>query len=41
MILGFFPPSSNDNFLNFGAAILAILSPAFVLPVKEMAFIAG
>src|SRR4030095_4397989 len=41
MIFGFFPPNSNDNFLNIGAATDAILAPAFVLPVKEIAFISG
>src|SRR6056300_1064803 len=41
MIFGFFPPNSNDNFLNIGAAIFAIVSPVFVLPVNEMALILG
>ena len=41
MIVGFLPPSSSDNFLNIGAAIEAIRSPALVLPVKEMALING
>src|SRR5688572_1798368 len=41
MIAGFFPPNSSDNFLNCGAARLAILAPDFVLPVKEMVLIPG
>lgn len=41
MIAGFLPPSSSESFLNFGAAIDAILSPALVLPVNEMAFTSG
>ena len=41
MMVGFFPPNSKDNFLNRGAAIEAILSPARVLPVNEMAFTLG
>ena len=36
---GFLPPSSNDNFLNIGAAVFAICSPALVLPVKLIALI--
>src|SRR5437762_2420888 len=36
-MLGFFPPSSSDNFLNIGAAVLAISSPVLVPPVNEMA----
>ena len=39
MMLGFLPPSSNDSFLNFGAATAAILSPVDVPPVKEIALI--
>ncbi len=41
IILGFFPPSSSDNFLNMGAAVFAIHSPVFVPPVKLMAGISG
>ena len=36
MILGFFPPNSKDNFLNIGAAILAMFAPVLVPPVKEI-----
>ncbi len=39
MIFGFLPPSSNESFLNIGEAIEAILSPALVLPVNEIALI--
>ena len=41
MMLGFFPPSSSDNFLNIGAAVRAIHSPVLVPPVKLMAGICG
>src|SRR5688572_11688447 len=41
IMAGFFPPNSNDSFLNFGAASEAILSPARVLPVNEIALISG
>src|SRR5688572_33441464 len=41
MILGFLPPNSSESFLNMGAAIDAIRFPALVLPVKDMALIAG
>ena len=41
MIFGFFPPSSNDNFLNIGAATLAICAPVEVPPVNEIALISG
>jgi len=41
MRAGFLPPNSSDSFLNMGAAMEAIRSPAFVLPVKEMALISG
>src|SRR5690554_5531152 len=41
MTFGFFPPSSNDNFLNIGAAVRAICSPVFVPPVNEIALIFG
>src|SRR5205809_6353767 len=40
MIFGFFPPNSNESFLNFGAAIEAMRSPALVLPVNDMALTA-
>src|SRR5690606_12926080 len=40
-MLGFFPPSSNDSFLNFGAASLAIASPVTVPPVNVMASTPG
>src|SRR5690554_854135 len=39
MMFGFFPPNSNDSFLNIGAAIRAMCSPVLVPPVKEMALI--
>src|SRR5688572_3530194 len=41
IIFGFFPPSSRESFLNMGAAIDAMRSPALVLPVNEMAFTCG
>ena len=41
MILGFLPPSSNDNFLNIGAATLAMCAPVSVPPVNEIALISG
>ena len=41
IMFGFLPPSSNDNFLNIGAATEAILAPALVLPVNEIAYIFG
>jgi hypothetical protein len=41
MILGFFPPSSSESFLNIGAAVAAIAAPVFVPPVKEIALISG
>ena len=41
MMFGFLPPNSNDSFLNLGAAIEAILSPALVLPVNDIALMAG
>src|SRR5688572_4352937 len=41
MILGFFPPSSSDNFLNMGAAVAAIFFPVTVPPVNEIATISG
>src|SRR5690606_26533119 len=39
MRFGFFPPNSNDSFLNIGAAVRAMFSPVLVPPVKEIAFI--
>src|SRR5687767_625280 len=41
MMLGFFPPSSSDNFLNIGAAVEAIFFPVTVPPVKEIATTSG
>src|SRR5688572_5596631 len=41
MILGFLPPSPSESSLNMGAATDAILSPARVLPVNEIALICG
>ena len=41
MMFGFLPPNSNDSFLNIGAAVLAMYSPVFVPPVKEIALIFG
>ena len=41
MMFGFFPPNSSDNFLNMGAAVLAINLPVSVPPVKEIALICG
>ena len=41
MMLGFLPPNSKDNFLNCGAAILAISAPVLVPPVNEIAFTLG
>ena len=41
IITGFLPPSSNDNFLNIGAAVRAKYSPVFVPPVNEIALIFG
>src|SRR5690606_24585545 len=37
MRFGFFPPNSNESFLNIGAAVRAMFSPVFVPPVKEIA----
>ena len=39
MILGFFPPNSNDSFLNCGAAVRLMVSPVFVPPVNDIALI--
>src|SRR5699024_12691080 len=41
MILGFFPPSSKESFLNSEAAIFEICDPVFVPPVNETAFTRG
>src|SRR5262245_44735522 len=41
MMLGFFPPSSSDNFLNMGAAVAAIFFPVTVPPVNEIAATPG
>src|SRR5688572_10120244 len=41
IMLGFFPPSSSDNFLNIGAATLDISAPVFVPPVNEITGIPG
>ena len=41
MMLGFFPPNSNESFLNIGAATRAISAPVFVPPVKEIMGIFG
>jgi hypothetical protein len=40
-MVGFFPPNSNNSFLNLGAATLAIVEPVTVPPVNEIALISG
>ena len=40
-IVGFFPPSSSDNLLKRGAAVVAIFFPVTVPPVNEMALTSG
>src|SRR5207249_6986893 len=41
MMLGFFPPSSSETFLNNGAAASATFFPVTVPPVNEMVLILG
>ena len=39
IIVAFLPPSSNDNFLNIGAAVAATDLPVTVPPVNDIALI--
>src|SRR5438045_9251504 len=41
MMLGFFPPSSRETFLNIGAQVSATLRPVRVPPVNEIVLIFG
>ena len=41
MMVGFLPPNSKDNFLNIGAARLAMRLPVIVPPVNEIALMLG
>ena len=41
MIVAFFPPNSNEIFLNSGDAVAATIFPVAVPPVNEIALISG